>query len=395
MRLAPVLLAFLCGCASRPPAVPTTWTLPSGSFLSATGEPLSDGHVVAYTSTKDFILVGESHTNPCDHAVQAHIIEILAQSGMHFSIGLEMLPVTAQPVLERFNAGRISPHDLGREVGWEKLWGHPYAQYLPIFEKARAYGLPVVALNIPRKVVNRYRDQGTAGLDEGERNLLPRRIVEASPVQRNALLEQVDMHQKMREAEPARGDLVPSASNPMASMAERFFLVQALWDSMMAEQALAWRSRLDLPMLILAGSGHVEHGWGIEYRLQTLDAQARCLSIMPVRDREDFQMQADASQRALPGDSLFFSCPSQHKSRLGMNIVFESGQLKIDSVDTDSLADRAGMRPGDVLIAAGGNNLTEVTDLHFAAMASSRQKKPLQLTVRRANQDIVLHIPLD
>jgi hypothetical protein len=33
-------------------------------------------------------------------------------------------------------------------------------------------------------------------------------------------------------------------------------------------------------------------------------------------------------------------------------------------------------------------------DLHFAAMAASRQNKPLELTVKRAGQTIALTIPL-
>ena len=405
----PLLLAMVAGCA-KPTAVTSPWVSPPpGSFLSATAKPLSDADVVKMAKAADFILMGESHTNLCDHALQARFIEALAEGGNRFSIGLEMLPVTAQPVLDRFNARRISADDLGREVEWEKLWGYPYAQYKPIFELAEKFDLPVAGLNIPRQVLTTFRDKGNEALSQSDRDALPRRIIPASPAQKAALEEQVGMHQSMREAGAA--GTMPKATAPkaapggmgstsgkapsMSDMTEKFFLVQAMWDSMMAEQALAWRDRLGIPMFILAGGGHVEHGWGIEYRLRTLAPNASCLPIMPVRDAEDFNEQTDVAQRSLPGNSIYFYCASQHKSRLGMNILFEADRMIVDSVDPESRAQKAGLLAGDILLKAGDKPLTEATDLHFAAMAASRQKKPLQLTILRATQTLTVNIALD
>ena len=407
----PLLLAMVAGCA-KPTAVTSPWVSPPpGSFLSATAQPLSDADVVNMAASVDFVLLGESHTNLCDHAVQARLIEAMALSGTRFSIGLEMLPVTAQPVLDRFNARDITAADLGHEVEWEKLWGYPYAQYQPIFELAEKFDLPVAGLNIPRHVLTTFRDKGNAVLTQSDRDALPRRIIPASPAQKAALAEQIELHQSMREASVTGRMPKPGAAKAenatqapqgmrdmaptMADMAEKFYLVQALWDTMMAEQALAWRDRTGMPMLVLTGGGHVEHGWGIEYRLRTLDAGATCLGIMPVRDDEDFQEQTDVRQRSLPGNSIYFHCASQHKSRLGMNIIFEAERMVVGSVDSESPAEKAGMLAGDILLKAGDRPLTEATDLHFAAMAASRQKKPLQLTIRRAGQTLTLTLTLD
>lgn len=400
----PLLLAMLAGCA-KPAAVTPPWVSPPpGSFLSATAEPLPDSEVVRLAGRADFILMGESHTNPCDHAVQTRLIEALAKSGQRFSIGLEMLPVTSQSVLDRFNARGITAGDLGEEVGWEKLWGYSYALYKPIFELAEKFDLPVIALNIPRQTLVTFRDKGNMGLGEADRNALPRRIIPASPAQKAALEMQVGLHQSMRTPTAAPKDtpaadaktpgVMPREAPSMNDMAEKFYLVQALWDSMMAEQALAWKERLARPMLILAGSGHVEHGWGIEYRLRTLDPKAVCLSVMPVRDAEDFKAQTDTSQRPMPAEQVYFYCAAQHKSRLGMNILFEEKAMRVESVEPGSKADIAGLMAGDVLVEAAGRPLTEAMDLHFAAMAASRQNKPLELTVQRAGQTVHLAIPL-
>ena len=388
----PLMLAMLAGCA-KPTAVTPPWTSPPpGAFLAATGVALSDDEVVGLARLADFILVGESHTNLCDHAVKARLIEGLAGSGKRFAIGLEMLPVSTQPVLDRFNARAIPASDLGDEVGWVKLWGFPYAQYRPVFELAERYDLPVVALNIPRPVLTAYRDGGEEALSPQERAMLPARVIPVSEPQKAALEEQVGLHQSMRAAGAnATQDKVPD----MSAMAERFFLVQALWDTTMAEQALNRGREFGMPMLILAGSGHVEHGWGIEYRLRTLDPSVACLAVMPVRGAEDFRTQADVSLRPLPGgEAVFFHCAAQHKSRLGMNILFEDDGMRVESVEPGSRADKAGLRQGDVLVAAGERELKEATDLHFAAMAASRAGKPLELTVRRDGGTLTLNITL-
>ena len=68
--------------------------------------------------------------------------------------------------------------------------------------------------------------------------------------------------------------------------------------------------------------------------------------------------------------------------------------MRVESVEPGSKAESAGLMAGDVLVEAAGRPLTEAMDLHFAAMAASRQNKPLKLTVKRAGQTISLTIPL-
>ena len=78
-----------------------------------------------------------------------------------------------------------------------------------------------------------------------------------------------------------------------------------------------------------------------------------------------------------------------------MNVVFEDTGMRVESVEPGSRADKAGLMPGDVLLSAGGRELKEATDLHFAAMAASRDRKPLELTVLRQGQTVTLNLPLD
>lgn len=390
-----LLLAILAGC-SKPVPVPSSWTPPApGTIFDASGRELTDTDLRDLSGQADFILIGESHTNLCDHTIQARIIETLAASDRHFSIGLEMLPVTSQPVLDRFNAGAIPVDSLEREVLWARKWGYPFNQYKPVFELARQYNLPVVALNIPRETLETFKVSGRDGLSAAEQDMLPLQIIPPGPHQKKALAEQFALHQTMRRM-AATGNATSASPSPgpdMTALEDAFFTTQSLWDTMMADQAIQRHRRTGQPVLILAGTGHVEHGWGIEYRLRTLAPTSRCLAVIPVRDAEDRQEQTAPELQALPGRHVFFFCPAQHRSRLGMNIVF-GASMRIESVERDSRADQAGLRAGDMLLEAGGEKLKEATDLHFAAMKAARNNTPLQLTVQRGAATLTIDLNL-
>lgn len=373
------------------PERPAALTAPPGTFLTADGASLSDADVVLLARNHDFILMGESHANPCDHAVQARLVEALGLAGMRLAIGLEMLPVAVQPALDRFNAGQTDSDELERAVQWEKHWGHPYSQYKPVLEAARRFDLPLAALNIPRDVMLRFRDKKE--LTPEEQAMLPRRIIPPDPAQEKALSEQVAMHQSMRAMRTMRN--AESGGSKAADRDERarkFFLVQSLWDSMMAERALDLRKKTGQPVLILAGGGHVEQGWGIEHRLRILEPGVRCLRIMPARDADDLRPAPGSST---PEAAVFFACAARNKSRLGMTIVFTDKEARLESVESGSAASRAGLRPGDILLRAGGRPFKDASDLHFAAMAAARKKEPLVLTVRRGGETIEASLPLE
>ncbi|NLV98117.1 MAG: PDZ domain-containing protein [Desulfovibrionales bacterium] len=388
-----LFLVAMVGCAKSRPITPVTWSSVSpGTFLHATGIPVDDAQFITLAADHDFILVGESHTNPCDHAVQVKILESLASHGTAFVLGLEMVPVTAQPVLDQFHAGEISAQDLGDKIGWEDVWGHPYRLYRPIFVVAQQYHIPIVALNIPRETLLALRDQSfSPSMGQGY-SWAPEVVLAPSPEQQTALVQQAGIHKEMQERAQEHSSNSTSLAGNKST--QRFFTVQALWDSMMAEQALKHHESWGLPMVIFAGGGHVEHGWGIEYRLRTLKPEARCLGIMPVRDTQDLALLSDSTRRTLPGEMIYYYCAAEYKSRLGMHLVFVSEKIQVQSIEAGSLADKAGLRAGDILTFAGGKPLENASDLHFAAMAASRHKKPLVLQVQRGSDRIALTLPL-
>jgi len=165
------------------------------------------------------------------------------------------------------------------------------------------------------------------------------------------------------------------ASDP--KQIERFFLVQSLWDTGMAEKAVELRQRSGHPVVILAGGGHVEHGWGIPRRLKVLDPEAKVMTIMPWRGDEFYPTAADS----------FFYCPASYESRMGMTIEMRQGRAVISAVKRDRKGYEKGLRPGDIIAKAQGIPLTGLTALHMAGAKAHKEDKPLVFTIdRRGNR---------
>jgi uncharacterized iron-regulated protein len=117
------------------------------------------------------VLLGEVHTSAADHAWQLRTLQTLA-GGRRLSLGLEMIPATRQPILDRYSAGRLDEASFLKEVGWQEVWGHDPELYLPLLRWARAQGIPLLALNAEPALVRRVRQEGLTAIPPGERLIL-------------------------------------------------------------------------------------------------------------------------------------------------------------------------------------------------------------------------------
>jgi uncharacterized iron-regulated protein len=335
-----------------------------GEFISKYGQPLSLKEVVAMTRGYDYILIGEGHRNPVDHKVQQALLEALSGNGDGLSLGLEMVGVDKQQELDDFCKGQVSLDKLPGELDWAKNWGYDFGLFRGLFAIAKRNGVPVAGLNVPSKVVRKITKDGLDGLDDGEKALLPGEIVPPATDQRAFLNAVMAMHRnKDAKDEKER---------------ERFYLVQSIWDSKMAEEAVRLRRQFDWPVLVVAGSGHVEYGWGIAKRIRWFDPAARILTIMPWRGGE-FDAEA--------GD-LFFYSPDTYRSRMGMVLSGRADGILVESVSRGSRADRAGLRPGDLLVEASGVPLRGLFSLHMAGTKVHKADEPLVFTVRRGDETL-------
>ena len=343
-------------------------------FLDASANVLDPASVARKAAGAGYVLVGEGHPVACDHLAQARVIALMAQAGSPPAIGLEMVGLDFQPVLDRFNQGEIALDDLAAALEWERAWGYPFAVYRPIFEAAKAGKLPVFALNAPQGVARKVGRVGLKGLTPRERQGLPATIIPAPKVQEQDLREVFDLH--------------PSGASEgqRAKAWQRFVTVQSFWDTVMASRAVQARRQTGRPVVIIAGGGHVENGWGIASRLAVLDPDAPRLLVMPWRGGEPPETgQAD----------LFTYCPENLRFRLGFTLELRGSGVVVTEVEPDSKAAVAGFKEGDVIDAAGGTHVARLFDLHHAAVAAMKEDGVLRLRVLRSGTPLELAIPLE
>lgn len=427
------MVAALSGCAGTPVSClsqDATRTPQGGLFIvgknqaAPTLDPVESGDFAVKAANADYILIGEGHTVACDHLAQARLLEALIKAGRLPALGLEMVGVDRQATLDAyFGPGKATDARplpvrlaaLARDLDWPRTWGHPFELYAPIFKVALAGGARVVALNVPSSIMSAYRKKGEQGLSAEEKRFLPTRVIPPPEAQKAALTEEFDRHAQMMRAKKAEAEKkgMPAKSSQAMSppvsadqARERFFRVQSMWDSKMAETAAAARKQSKGPLVVLAGAGHVERGWGIAHRLRALDPTARVLLVAPCR--------SDLASGALPDAELadlFFYCPEEHKSRLGFSVEWREtgapskrGQARVTGVLPGSKADKAGLRPEDLILAAGGKPLDGLADLHAAAIRAltpedgappeTAQQRTLTLLVQRAGKEVRIALPL-
>ena len=372
--------APLDGAAPGPAAGPEDTQRPAhpathpGTLLDGQGDILSEAAFVEAAARADLVLLGESHASPCDHAQQARLIRLMAEAGNPPAVGLEMIPVTLQPRLDRINAGEVALDEIEEFLGWADVWGYPFAAYRPVFETARDLDLPLFGLNVPFDVIRSISREGLFGRTPEERALVPLPIIEPAPAQMEKLREVFAMHGRP-EADPERFS--------------RFVLAQSLWDTAMAVNALAAHKATGRPVAVVTGGGHVEFSHGIARRAAYFAPAARVLTVMPWRGRTGQGVPEGFAD-------VLYVCPSSQRTRLGLLLVQEEGgPVVVEEVVPGSVAERAGLLPGDVVVEAAGEPVTAFGDLHTAGMRAARENAPLSLVVERTDEAGVSRIAVE
>lgn len=392
------LTAALWGCA-KPPSRPSFMPEPPDPRATLLAETVGRGEVFAYIPeaeggpravvgetpsvfiqfalSSDYILLGEGHGTVCDHLLQARIAAAFATAGAAPVIGLEQVGTDYQPVLDRFNAGELSLSELPDALDWKKMWGHTYEAYEPIFATAQRLGIPLQALNAPKKAVSAFREAGSLELVEsGMRSFLPDRLIPPPEGQVESLRKQFELHGAMLKSGEGGRDSEDTAEAEARrdAMLQRFLDVQSLWDTAMAERAVELRRSHGGPVLILTGAGHVEYGWGVAHRLKVLDPDGRSVLLVPWRGtRLPEPEEAD----------YFFHCPLRHRSRLGFVLEWREGRAEVVDIRSGSRAEASGVKVRDIITAVDGEPLENLWTLHLAGLKAREAGRPMVLTVER------------
>lgn len=190
---------------------------------------------------KHIVLAGEHHTNATHHRKQLEVIDAFHQSGAKVAVGMEMFRSDSQAHLDRWVAGELNDSDF--EKIYYENWNYDWSLYAPILKYARDNRIPVLGLNVSRRITSQVARHGFKSLSEEQRGKL------------NDIACRVD-EAYMAFIRRAYGAHAHGNLN-----FEYFCESQLVWDNIMAINALNFLERhSDHIVIVIAGSGHVWKG---------------------------------------------------------------------------------------------------------------------------------------
>ena len=345
------------------------------------------------------VLLGESHTDVDHHYWQLHTLAALHGRGGNIVIGFEAFPRRLQPVLDDWVAGKLTDEAFLKASEWRQVWGYDAALYMPLFQFARLNRIPMIALNVERKLVSQVGQQGWTGVSISEREGLSD-PAPASPAYQRELARVYVMKKTMA---PDAADRLPSSQGPSppepdeAALAEamkqpefkHFVEAQLTWDRAMAEALAGAKRKFSNATIVgILGSGHVAEGHGVPHQLKDLGIVGST-TLIPV--------SADAAC-ALVGtsyaDAVFTlphtdEMPPPERPRLGVMLVEGDGAPRISRVISDSVAEITGLKAGDEVVRAAGVEMRTPGEL-ADTVARQAPGTWLPLSIRRDGQEIDL-----
>jgi hypothetical protein len=293
------------------------------------------------------------------------------------AIGMEMFQKPYQQPLDDYIAGRVDEERLLRGTEYFSRWGFNYMLYREILDYARREGIDVVALNQEKEIVSAVAAGGLDSLSDGQRGRLPQDMDMSDAAHRARLLHVFSLH-----------------SPPVGRQFENFYQAQVVWDEAMAHTVVEYMdAHPGRKMVVLAGRGHVEYGLGIPKRAHRLGGRPYAVLV-----HTDGQVLD-------PGmaDYVLYSreLEAPEPPTLGVELEpagGEGGGMRVRAVSSGSLAARAGVAAGDVILEADGVPVKEVTDLKIVLLHKHIGDQ-VYLVIRRHkgffSGDETLHLEVD
>jgi uncharacterized iron-regulated protein len=386
-----VLMAF-SGCATVPRfALENPYGTLEGAkegeiFHVPTGIKVTKAQLLDMIAGSQVIYVGETHDNIRAHQVQLDIIRGLAERFPdRVAVGMEFFQRPYQGAMKRWSRDELSERDFLKQSRWYQNWGMDYGYYKPILDYIRERHIPLLALNASAELVKEVRNHGLDGLSEALQNQLPH----------------------MDFSDPHHRKLVEAfyKAHPQTSTKsfETFYRVYVLWDEIMAETIanyLTTEEGYDKKMVVLAGGNHLRYGFGIPRRVfRRLPVPYSIVLPMEIsipEDKKDRLMDVSLPEIPLVPANFFWMVTYEDlkgkKVRLGLMFEEAKGNLKVTKVLDGSLAAKAGIQPGDILVSLDGEDLHEPFDLRYllgkkrpgdtGRLLIRRENKPLEMTLR-------------
>lgn len=380
------LLALLAACYMSAPLAsplgcghPGQWLAPP-TPPTATAQALPQAALLERLAGKQVVLLGEIHDRADDHRWQLEMLSALRQQQPDMAIGFEMFPRRLQPVLDRWVAGQLDEAEFLKQVEWDKVWSFDAQLYLPLFRFAKEHGLPMLALNVERELVKQVSTSGWAAVPEAQREGVGQPAIPL-PEYRQELRDTFDQHPAFK-----------SGKLDDETQFTRFVEAQTLWDRAMAEGIARFRQNHPGTRVVgILGAGHIRYGYGVPHQLRDLgqDRHASLVTQPSDHDCKDITAGLADAVYLIPPQPDAFPPP-----RLGVSLKVVEGGVMIEKVMPDSLAEKTGIKDGDVILQAAGSKVASIEDVRGHVY---RQPPgtwlPLQIRRGQETMEMVVRFP--
>ena len=243
------------------------------------------GRIAFRARDAQIVYLGESHDNPYHHLDQARVLEAMVTGGARPALAFEMLAQDQQPAVDEAMRGGAEPGALGKGLAWVDRGWPDFEMYRPLFDLARRYGLPVVAIDLDRHRVRRIAKEGLVALPAEERSRLESRLAMDADRERGIA----------RDIETAHCGLLPSGAVP--AMVEAWHARNVA----MARRILQALERAP-QVVVIVGRGHQAPG-GLADQVEVLRPGTSQLVV-------DFvELGREEPDQAPPGNHIVWPTP--------------------------------------------------------------------------------------
>ncbi len=329
--------------------------------------------IVEKLSTSRVVYVGESHTSYADHLLQFRLIQALYARNPNLAIGMEMFPKSSQDALDDYINGKkgMDENTFLKKSRYFEVWRYDWRFFRDIFNFAKHNTIPVIGLNLDRKIVSQVFKKGSTDelSEEDQMNL---------PVDRD--LSMTGYRERLTGVHGFH--MQGGHGNGMMS---GFIQAQGLWDETMAENIASYlKNNPKTQMVVLAGSQHTRKDSGIPPRVQ------RRLDIPQSSVLNVYNDGAPSNVEAL-ADYYFMAetqtLPPAAKIGVVLNIIEEDAEehMQITKVSPHGNAGKAGVQEKDILLYINGHSIHEMEDIQIA-MIDAREGDTVSLVIKRKNE---------
>lgn len=244
---------------------------PTLTITNRQGKEVTFGQMLDELAKADFVCVGESHDSLLHHRIQLQLIQALYAVDPRLGVGMEMFQKPYQSALDGYGQGSIGEEEMLAATEYRTRWGYEWLLYQPIVKFCQANGVPIAALNATRELTRRIREVGVEGLKPEEK----------------AELAGIDFQVKAhRDHWFERLAAMHGQGDAPKEQKEKGYAIMTVWDGYMAKSAAEFLKARGLRrMVVLAGSGHVDRGFGIPDRAAGL-AKGKAASVKIVTGDE-------------------------------------------------------------------------------------------------------------